>query len=234
MNKIKNVLSRALCLLLSFGMSSQGFAASALSTPEVTVVCPNPSNIQNTPYVKTLSEHLKKLGAKTVKCTSCYRSPEDQRRTCRSVCRNVSRDKWFSSDPGDGCHNICAPPGRSQHQKINIATCDLGGMPANGCWSLKKLCDEKYGSKCGVGGYGGGAYHFGVNDYRFSRWGTCGGLKAPPGNYPPMGQDADPTPATPGASEIEAEQQSSNHELLIVAAVALAGGAALLWYKNRK
>ena len=224
-NKKCSFLARALSLYLAFGLvPAPGFAAQrvhSMSTPELQVVCPDPSNLTGkTPdYVKTLSEYLKGLGAKTVKCTSCYRSVDQQRAACIRHCGNPN-----------GCPNVCAPPGRSQHQKQNIAVCDLGGMPANSCGALKKLCDEKFGGKCGIGGYGGGAYHFGVNDYRFSRWNRCAGLPVPPGNYPNL----DPSPDSGMGATGEAKEVENNHEMLILLAVAAAGVGGAIWYKNRK
>lgn len=176
-------------------------------------------------YAATLSEMLKALGAKKVNCISGYRSPEQQRQACIRVCGNP-----------EGCPSRCARPGSSQHQRTNVATCDLAGMPSDSCWKLKKLCDEKFDGKCGIGGYPSGGYHFGVNDYRFSAWNRCAALPRPKGNYPAnWTPPQDPSPGVAGGSELDAAELSNNHELIWVAAVAAAGvGGALLYKKLRK
>ncbi|MGZ3713426.1 MAG: hypothetical protein ACXVBE_16800 [Bdellovibrionota bacterium] len=221
--------ARALSIFLACGMLSPAYAGNPVeSSPELTIS----KNVDtralvnaNPDYVKTLSERLKALGAKKVVCTSGYRSPEQQRAACHRICG------------ADSCPNLCAPPGRSQHQQLSIATCDLGGMPANSCWELKKLCDDKYGGKCGVGGYPGGGYHFGVNDNHFSRWNRCAGLPREPGSYAPdyKAPASDPSPGSGTGSELDATEESNSHEVILLAAVAAAGvGGVLLYNKLRK
>lgn len=132
------------------------------------VQCSNPANLQsvNPPYKETVGEALLRAGASNVKCTSCYRSPDEQRNACQRICG------------ADSCPGLCARPGGSQHQKQHIAVCDLSGIPAGrqGCEILKRLCQEKYAGKCGIGGYPGGGFHFGVGDDHFSAWNQCGYL----------------------------------------------------------
>lgn len=237
---MKQALTNILCLFLCWDLSI-GFASTTTSTSEVKVTCGDPSNLatSNPDYILTLSQRLKELGAKTVNCGSCYRSPDDQRRACQKICGK------------DSCPNLCAAPGRSQHQKKFIATCDLSGMPAGSCYKLKKLCDDKYGGKCGIGGYPGGGYHFGTGDSRFSAWNKCAGLPRKPGDYtPPPGAKAspeadpksphyglppeDPSEGEPSGSELDAQELNKNHNLLIFAAMALVGaGAAALYFKSK-
>lgn len=225
MRNWKNTLAQSLCLLLSFGLATGQAANPVESTPELKIA-PNVDKralVNARPdYVKTLSEMLKGIGARQVTCTSGYRSPESQAAACKKICGNPN-----------GCPNLCAPPGRSQHQKTYIATCDLGGMPANGCSLLKKLCDEKFDGKCGVGGYPGGGYHFGVNDYRFSSWNRCAGLPRSKGQY---GNDwkssPDPSPGSAAGSELDASEASEGHEIIWLAAIAAAGAGGYLLYKQ--
>jgi hypothetical protein len=117
-------------------------------------------------YQKLVGE-LEALGANRVQCFSCYRDPEYQKQLCLGMCGKIA------------CPGRCAAPGKSQHQKKHIVTCDLTGLPKGqpGCEMLKKLCDEQYGGKCGIGGYPGGGFHFGVHDDHFSSWNQCRNLK---------------------------------------------------------
>lgn len=225
LNKIKMLLTQILCLQLAIGMGT-GYAAPVVSTPQLAIaknVDTRALENANPEYVKTLSEMLKALGAKKVVCTSGYRSPDEQRRACIRICGNPN-----------GCPNLCAPPGRSQHQQTSIATCDLAGL-TNGCYELKRLCDEKFNGKCGIGGYAGGGYHFGVNDTRFSAWNKCAGLPRNKGNYgPDFRAPADPSPGSATGTELIADEASKSHEIIIIAAIAALGvGGALLYQKMR-
>jgi len=230
--------NQLLSIFLSVILGAGPAWAKPASTPQVHIRCPDPSNLSaaNPEYVAALSDMLKQLGAKTVNCTSCYRPPEEQRRACVRICGNPN-----------GCPGRCAPPGRSQHQRRNVATCDLSGMPEGSCWTLKKLCDEKYGGKCGIGGYVGGGYHFGVGDYRFSAWNKCGGLPRKPGEgnqyagdrpgvYTPPSRP-DPSEGT-GGSELEAQALITKHEAIMLLAIAAAGAGGYLlyqkWQKNKR
>lgn len=117
-------------------------------------------------YKPKMEDALQSIGATNVKCTSCYRSPQQQAAACRSICGNPN-----------GCPGLCARPGYSQHQKQQIAVCDFNIPKGNvGCDKLKQLCDSRFGGTCGVAHYGGSAYHFGVNDDHFSAWNKCGYL----------------------------------------------------------
>lgn len=220
-------------------------------THELSVTCSDPSNLANSnpDYVLTVSAMLRNIGAKKVNCGSCYRDKEEQRRACRRICGR------------DSCPSLCAAPGRSQHQKKWIAVCDLSGLGANGCYKLKQLCDQKFGGKCGIGGYRSGGYHFGVGDNHFSRWNRCAGLSRAPGNYPPDKTPpatgptppadpnipdvkdnadysalppADPSPGSNTGSELDAQNLNKEHIILIAAAMALVGaGAAALYFKSK-
>ncbi len=119
-------------------------------------------------YVSMLDKALKEAGGKEVKCTSGYRSPEEQAAACKKICKGAT-----------SCPGLCAAPCHSQHQK-ELAVCDLKGIassPQEGCQKLKEICDKNFDGKCGIGGYGGDAYHFGVGDDHFSAWNKCGFLK---------------------------------------------------------
>lgn len=234
MARIHSLFQFSLVSLLALQLTLGQALAAPLSTPHLRVDCSDPSNLPsaNPEYVKTLSDMLMQIGAKKVTCTSCYRDIDSQRRACVRVCGNP-----------EGCKNRCAKPGRSQHQRKNVATCDLSGMPEGSCWTLKKLCDEKYGGKCGIGGYAGGGYHFGVGDYRFSAWNKCKGLprgtatptqsqgvQEKPGVYLPP-QQPDPSEGD-GGSELEADALLKSHEIILIAAAAIAGTSGYLLYKK--
>jgi hypothetical protein len=150
------------------------------------IACSDPSNLKSVQpeYEKTLKQALDEAGYKgvTIKCTSCYRNVIQQANACRRVCGNPQ-----------GCPGRCARPGSSQHQKKQIATCDLSGLSQKGgvrggCDFLAKLCNEKFGGKCGVGGYPGGSHHFGAGDDKPSAWNQCAYVKAKLGINVSQGQ----------------------------------------------
>jgi hypothetical protein len=153
-----------LCLLVT---------AAPVAHAKLDIVCGQKQTITQQ-YEQTLRQELDQAGYKdvTIKCTSCYRSPVQQAAACRRICGKAS-----------GCPGRCAPPGRSQHQKKQISTCDLSGLSQKGgvragCELLAKICNEKFGGKCGVGGYPGGSHHFGATDDHPSAWNQCAFVKA--------------------------------------------------------
>lgn len=128
-------------------------------------------------YEKTMKEGAEKKGA-SVKCTSGYRTPAQQRAACMRIC---GRDR---------CPNKCAPPGGSNHQKV--ATCDLQGIPGNaqaGCDYLFEMCQQMRSRdrslQCEIGGYGPGAHHLAVGKgIRPSAYNQCKHLKSKMGMDP--------------------------------------------------
>ncbi len=164
---------RILMFFVFFGLFSllNPPASMAVAPPatdrHLEVTCREPFTVQRDKEYQKLVGELERLGASRVQCFSCYRDPEFQKKLCRGMCGQ------------DSCPGRCAAPGKSQHQKTHIVTCDLTGLPKGkpGCELLKKLCDEKYGGKCGIGGYAGGSFHFGVHDDHFSSWNQCRNLK---------------------------------------------------------
>jgi hypothetical protein len=159
------ILSLLLTLGVFFGSTAHAVPPAVDRHLEVT--CRDPRTVKNDQRYKEVVGNLEAIGAKGIQCFSCYRDPEYQRQLCNRICG------------ADSCPGRCARPGFSQHQKQNLVTCDLNGIPkgAPGCEMLKKLCDEKYGGLCGIGGYPGGSFHFGVHDDHFSAWNQCGYLK---------------------------------------------------------
>lgn len=135
--------------------------------------CSHPETLTEQ-YKQTLTEAVRaQYPQAIVKCTSCYRSPQEQLNACMNICGK------------DHCPGLCARPGNSQHQKQQIATCDISGLPdiKQGCDFLKKICDDKFNGLCGIGGYPGGSHHFGAGDDHFSSWNQCKYLKGR-GSFP--------------------------------------------------
>lgn len=134
-------------------------------------------NAQKNPdYKKEMEEAARKDGENS-DATSCYRTPEEQRQACIGICGN-----------GDGCPGSCAPPGRSNHQKVSTA--DIQGLKGDvkaGCEYLYNRCQTLRASNpsmgCEIGGYGSGAHHFAFGPIKNSAYNQCAFLK------PKMGQD---------------------------------------------
>jgi hypothetical protein len=159
------ILSLLLTLCVIFVSPAEAVPPAVDQKLEVT--CRDPRTVIGEQRYKDLVGGLEAIGEKGIQCFSCYRSPEYQRQLCQNMCG------------ADSCRGSCAKPGFSQHQKAHLVTCDLNGIPKGelGCKLLKKLCDEKFGGLCGIGGYRSGSFHFGVNDDHFSAWNQCGFLK---------------------------------------------------------
>lgn len=150
----------------------------------VNVTCSDPSNLDR-PGAQPLEERLGKFAQENnfgpnvrVVCMSCYRSPQHQ-----AVLFNACEQRRGVGN----CGGFVARPGQSQHQKREIATCDLTGIPDQSqevrtrmCTKLRELCDKEFGGLCGIGGYPSGSYHFGVGAPQFSAWNQCGFLTGQP------------------------------------------------------
>lgn len=159
-----------LFLVVGFFLGVANSEARPPNDGKLDVICKDPRTVIGEKRYQELVGNLEKIGAKNVQCFSCYRDPGYQRKLCWDMCK------------AESCPGRCAKPGYSQHQKEHLVTCDLSGLPkgAPGCQMLKQLCDQKYGGLCGIGGYAGGSFHFGVNDDHFSSWNQCGFLKGGP------------------------------------------------------
>jgi hypothetical protein len=136
------------------------------------VTCPHPAPLFKVPaYIKNLAELLEKMGIKEAECLSCFRDKAEQEQACIQSCGNPK---------GCGPPNNCAPPGSSQHQKIMVATCDIGKNAKLSCEILRKFCAEKYNGKCGIGIYPSGRAHLGViipgSDLPATAWSGCSNL----------------------------------------------------------
>lgn len=141
------------------------------------VTCDHPTPLFKVPtYVKTVAEEITRMGGKDVECGSCYRDEGEQARACVESCGNPR---------GCGPPNNCAAPGKSQHQKELVATCDISKTAHFTCAQMKALCQQKFGGQCGIGVYPSGAAHFGVYSSEYLKsnpspgirfWSRCGGL----------------------------------------------------------
>jgi len=175
----------AFALLVVFAL-----AVPITASANLEITCSKKDNLQapqpgGGDYVKTVTEAvLQEFPKAKVNCTSCYRDIEDQKRACRNACGGNE----------NGCPGTCAPPGQSQHQKLEIATCDLSGLGdkgdvKKGCDFLFKLCKEKFEGRCGIGGYPGGSHHFGAStSAKPSAWNQCAFLKPKMGIETAMGE----------------------------------------------